>query len=97
MRTVVSVTTSSTRVLEPNRARVLVVLTNNSDTDMYVAPDSSSVLTEGIPLKANGGSVTDDPDTQGYIYKGIWTAICSGTKNLSVVELSMGEGATARI
>lgn len=89
MITAVTVGATSTFILDDNKWRRLVVLTNNSDEDIYVAPGPLAVSTQGIPLKANGGSLTDSPDAQGWIYKGGWTAICaSGGKVLSVVEMN---------
>jgi len=69
--------------------RILTVLCNNSNEDIYVAPGAISISTYGIPLVASGGSWTERPDNQGRMYQGIWTAICaSGGKVLSVVELT---------
>ena len=71
--------------------RNLVVLCNNSDEDIYINPGSAAVQTAGIPLRAQGGSWTDKPDTRGRMYQGIYTAICaSGGKVLSVTELNDG-------
>jgi len=65
-----------------------VVLCNNSDEDMYACPGDTAIATAGIPLKAGGGNWTDQPDTRGYMYQGIYMAICaSGGKLLSVTEL----------
>lgn len=83
--------TSSTLALaakKPGQTRLRAVLCNNSDEDMYICPGETAIDTAGIPLKANGGSYTDRPDRTGYIYQGIYTAICaSGGKVLSVTEL----------
>jgi len=73
--------------------RRVLVLCNNSDEDMYVAPGPDAQDTEGIPLVAHGGSWTDKPDAQGKMYQGQYTAICvSGGKILSVTELNVGMG-----
>ena len=74
--------------VKPGSRRLRVVLCNNSDEDMYVCPGDTAIATAGIPLKAAGGSWSDQPDSIGYIYQGIYTAICaSGGKVLSVTEL----------
>ena len=85
--------TVSTRVLLENTKgiRRLVVLCNKSDEDIYVNPGAPAASTLGIPLSAGGGSWTDKPDTMGWMYQGIYTAICvSGGKTLSVTELNHG-------
>ena len=82
---------TSTLALEANKQgrRVLAVLCNNSNADMYACPGPTAIMTAGIPLKANGGSWTDKPDTMGCMYQGIYTAICAaGGKVLSVTELN---------
>lgn len=87
----VTVANTSTIVLEENkrRNRILVVLCNNSDEDMYAAPGAVSISTYGIPLIKGGGSWVDKPDPQGNMYQGLYTAICaSGGKVISVVELN---------
>jgi len=39
---------------------------------------------------ASGGSWVDKPDTRGWMYQGIYTAICaSGGKVLTVTELEL--------
>jgi len=84
----VAVTTTEVLSEQKRGRRVLVILCNNSDEDMYVNPGSPAVTTAGIPLKANGGSWVDKPDVYGLMYQGIYTAICaSGGKVLSVTEL----------
>ncbi|GAI07907.1 unnamed protein product [marine sediment metagenome] len=86
----VTVGATSTLVLSANvrAARRRVVLCNNSDEDMYACPGPVAISTAGIPLKAGGGAWTDQPDTTGYMYQGLYTAICaSGGKVLSVTEL----------
>lgn len=93
MITAVAVAATSTVVLQENvkGLRRLVVLCNNSDEDMYVNPGPVAADTEGLPLVAAGGAWTDKPDTTGWMYQGIYTAICaSGAKILSVTELNYG-------
>ena len=88
---VITVAATSTLVLQQNELRERVVLTNNSDEDMYVAPGPAAVATAGYPLKAAGGSFSDQPDSRGWIYTGPYMAICaSGGKLLSVVEHNNG-------
>jgi len=87
----VSIGTTSTIIVDANPYRRKIVFVNNSDEDIYLAPGGAAISTYGIALKASGGSVTDEPDHGGYIYKGPWFGICaSGGKILSVTELSSG-------
>ena len=89
----VTVGAVSTLVLKENvkGLRRLVVLCNNSDEDMYVNPGSVAATTEGLPLLKSGGSWSDKPDYQGWMYQGMYSAICaSGGKILSIVELNYG-------
>ncbi len=93
MKDAVTVAATSTPVLTGNvkGIRMLVVLCNNSDEDMYVNPGAIAADTEGLPLVAAGGAWTDKPDTRGEMYQGMYSAICaSGGKVLSVVELNRG-------
>lgn len=86
----VTVGATSTQILPQSRGarRQRVYLVNNSDQDIYVSPGGLAVSTEGIPLVARGGAYMDQPDSTGYIYQGIYTAICaSGGKLISVTEL----------
>ncbi|MBA7543926.1 hypothetical protein ES705_36270 [subsurface metagenome] len=84
---------TSTLAVEENvkGLRRLLVLCNNSDEDMYACPGPVAIATRGIPLVAAGGSWTDKPDLQGWMYQGQYKAICaSGGKILSVTELNRG-------
>jgi len=93
MKAKVTVGATSTPILAQNvkGLRRLVVLCNNSDEDMYANPGAISANTEGLPLVAAGGSWTDKPDAQGWMYQGMYSAICaSGGKILSIVELNSG-------
>lgn len=70
---------------DPYRRKI--TFTNDSDTIIYLAKSDQAVLNAGIRLNANGGSLIDEPDTKGYIYTGIWSAITSlANKNLCVQE-----------
>jgi len=76
---------TSTVVLneEPQRRRASFV--NDSDETIYLSKGGASA-NQGITLKI-GGSYEDVPDPSGYIYRGIYSAICaSGAKNLSWSE-----------
>ena len=82
----VAVATTSTLVSTP-RDRKKIVLTNDSDEDIYLARADSAVMNAGLRLNADGGSIVDEPDNTGYMYAGPWYAICSsGAKNLCVSE-----------
>lgn len=86
----VTVGATSTEVLsaDPVQRRKRVVFTNNSNEDIYISDDSVAQSTYGLPLKAQGGVMVDEPDTTGFIYQGQWNAICaSGGKVLSVLVI----------
>lgn len=80
--TKVSVGVTSTSVLASNASRKSAILSNDSDSAIYVSLSSTAVVNEGIRLNAYGGSVTIES------YTGAITAISSGAaKNLCVVEI----------
>ena len=84
----VSVGATSTAVLDPDSHRQRVYLVNISNERIDISPGGLAEAGAGISLGANGGSFTDEPDAKGYIYKGLYTAICaSGAKILAVTEL----------
>lgn len=79
----VSVNNVSTSVVGVNRNRKFLILTNDSDENIYVACASTAVMNQGIRLSANGGSVVIDDR-----YTGVVTAICAtGGKVLCVCEV----------
>ena len=81
--------TGSTMIVDANPHRQKLILVNNSDQDMFVAPHSAAFANQGVPLVALGGSIIDQPDAERYLYKGPWMGICaSGGKVLSVTELN---------
>ena len=85
----VTIAATSTMVVDINPYRQKLILVNNSDEDIYVAPHPFAVATMGVPLVSAGGAIVDQPDHDGFIYKGAWTGICtSGGKVLSVTELN---------
>ena len=87
----VTIGATSTLVLPPNRYRQRITFVNNSDEDMSLAPGPAAVMGHGVILVAKGGSASDKPDRDGYIYKGPWMGICaSGGKVIGVTELSRG-------
>ena len=86
---VVTISNASTPIVAANPRRQKLVLCNNSDEDMYLAPGALAAATQGVPVVSAGGAWIDEPDRDGYLYKGIWTGICaSGGKLLSVTELN---------
>lgn len=93
----VTIGTDSTLVLQPNRARLRVLMVNNSNEDIYLSPGGVAYSTAGIAVKASGGAYSDEVDNTGYIYQGVYTGIsATGGKLLSVTELSRGEGLSER-
>jgi hypothetical protein len=76
----VSVGAVSTSVLTA-RSRISIVLTNDSDEEIYIAKGSTAVMNEGIRLNASGGAMVIDD------WGGAISAICaSGAKNLCYSE-----------
>ena len=87
----VAVGATSTIIVKANRPnlRQRLCLVNNSDEIMSVAPGSVAIAGYGIILLPGGGAFTDQPDPDGFIYQGMYTAICaSGAKNISITELN---------
>lgn len=80
----VAVGTTSTPVVPANNYRYELIITNDSDTTVYLrlAADGAA-LNSGIRLNANGGSWSSGN------YDGAVSAIHAGvgTKNLCVVEV----------
>lgn len=80
--TSVTVGSTSTTVLASNASRILAILVNDSNEDIYLFYGTPAVMNQGILLKASGGSIVEDH------YTGQITAICSsGSKNLTVTTL----------
>ena len=87
----VAVGATSTIIIQENRLgiRQRLYLVNNSAEVMSVAPGEVAIAGYGIILVAGGGAFTDEPDRDGYIYQGVYTAICaSGAMNISVTEFN---------
>lgn len=76
-----NVTTSSAEVVASNTARREVILTNGSDTDIWLSFGGTAVAGSGILLKAGGGFASIDS------YNGSIRAIHAGTgtKTIGVV------------
>jgi hypothetical protein len=77
-QTGVNVTTSSAQVLAANSSRTLLILTNDSDTTMYIKFGSAAVAAQGIRLNASGGSLI--LDSNAIPYSAVF-AIHAGTGN----------------
>lgn len=88
MHKAVTVGTSAVPVLEANRNRQRATFYNNGANDIFIAPGPGPNTSSSIPVKANGGFVSDSPDENGYIYTGVWTAISGvAAQTLGVTEL----------
>lgn len=91
MQKAVTVGTTAVTVLEANNKRQRVMFTNNGANDIYIAPGAGPNTSASIPVKANGGSFSDAPDKNNYMYRGIWTAIAGvAAQTLGVTELDIG-------
>lgn len=83
----ITVGITSTQVLPPNPNRKHVTFVNDSAAIIYLRKGTPAKVNAGIRLNANGGSCEDLPDSLGFIYKGIWTAIASAAgSNLTYQE-----------
>ncbi len=90
MIAVVTVANTSTIVVQenPKGIRQRLYLVNSSDENIDVAPGEVAIVGRGIILFP-GGNFTDQPDHDGWIYQGVYTAICvSGGKTMGVTELN---------
>lgn len=82
----VTVTTASAVVLASNPRRKMALFINDSDTVMYLSRGGPAVSGACIRLNPYGGSWMETPDTLGYYWRGEFTAICSASKSLVVIE-----------
>ncbi len=79
--------TTTVQLVKPNLNRKRLVITNISDTRIFIGHRTPGAVNIGIPLNANGGVMVDEPDNTGRIYVGPWYVICSAaTKLVSVHE-----------
>jgi hypothetical protein len=86
-----SVTTSSSIIVTDNPSRLRITITNNSTNDVSLKlrvsagagtpADPTAVANEGIVLKANGGSWTEDA------YTGPVAAIAGAAVSVAVTEI----------
>jgi hypothetical protein len=76
MPSVVVGNTSTVILSRADRKRRRVIFVNISAGDITLAQENPCFLYQNIVLRPNG-SVTDEPDPTGYMYQGIWTAICA--------------------
>lgn len=71
-----SVTTSSSEIFAADSTRKTLILTNNSDYDVWLGLGEAAVVDDGLLLAAGGGYVKFDKDG---MYEGSITAIADGT------------------
>ena len=78
----VNVTTSDAEVLAARRRRNMVVLVNDSDTDIYLATDGeTAVLNRGVRINSGGGSAQYGGPGGLPLTTGAINAIHGGTGN----------------
>ncbi len=80
----VSVGVASTTVLDVTPAPTLIVLSNSSDTDIFVSLGEAAVLNKGILLKANGGTLTLD---SAMVVNKIYAISAGADKNLCITTV----------
>jgi hypothetical protein len=85
--TTAAVATATTVVVAANHNRLYLLLTNDSDTTIYLKLGASAVANEGIRLNAAGGSY-EMCQASGNLYTGAVNGIHAGasTKVVTVLE-----------
>lgn len=79
--------TASVQIVPGTVHRKKMVIVNISDTRVFLNKGTHATLNAGIPLNAEGGSMIDEPDTEGRIWKGAWSAITTAAnKTLAWLE-----------
>ena len=92
--TTVAVAVTSTSIVVANGGRRLLVIVNDSDTDIYLALGEAAVVGEGIRLNAAGGTYTSERKrARDRIFTGEVFGIHGGaaTKDVTIQELDEGE------
>jgi len=82
--TAVTVGATSTKIVEAKENRSYLVITNDSDEEMYISLGSAAVQGSGIPLTVKGSliEISGERPFRGAVY-----GICaSGGKSASVFE-----------
>ena len=79
----VSVGTGSTAVLTANAGRKGIILSNDSDADLYLAFGAAAVMNEGVLLSVDGVLKLDSALMSTQAINAISAA---GTKNLAFTE-----------
>lgn len=88
-----TVGTSVSRIIGISPNRISLLITNNSDTVVYVGYDSEVSTTNGIPLSAAGGSLELKIDYEGEAVTGDFWAVCgSAGKVITLLETVIGGG-----
>jgi len=84
----ITVTAASTQILAANASRKVAIITNDSDTVVYLAIGVAAQANKGIRLNANGGTIvisqTGDIFSTEAVYGILATA---GNKNVTAQEL----------
>ena len=81
---------ASTVVVAASNTRELLVLVNNSDSDMYLGLGADAESTKGLCLKASGGVVQFGGASGLPLWRGAVNAIAGGAgKVLSVQEATV--------
>lgn len=78
---------TSVQLVRPRFNRKKITFVNDAANAIYLSKNSPAVLNAGIRLNASGGAYIDEPDEQGFLYRGAWYAISSvAAQNLCWVE-----------
>ncbi len=78
---------ASVQIVTGNRHRKKMVITNISDTRVFLNKGTDAILNAGIPLNPNGGAMVDEPDAYGRMWKGAWSVITTvATKTIAWLE-----------
>lgn len=78
---------ASVQVARASMLRKKIVFTNDSPSIIYLSKTDPAALNAGYRINPNGGTLIDEPDNLGYLYKGQWYAITVlAAQNLAVAE-----------
>lgn len=82
-----SVGIASAIIVPANHLRTLLIITNDSDTDIYLSEGDTAVVGSGVLIKP-GGSYTTQHGHRSLPFQGAISAIHGGTgsKNVAISE-----------
>jgi len=85
--TVVSVTTTTTKVLEANPKRKAVLIFNNGDNPVELVDNKQGTYGQDIPIAAGSAYSSDHFNCQGEY----WIICSAGTEDIRIEETIQGD------